>query len=145
MKMTNFVYSLKISWLKRITTQTEGWAEFLIEMGIQKVIKYGDQYLTKLKHKLNNKFWIDMINGIQVLTSKFRIKNTPQLYSMPLWHNSRLQFEYRQDWGKKGYQILGDILNEDGILMSTHELINKGLKINFLDHFILKKGLMIYK
>ena len=110
MKMTNlknFDYSLKISWLKRITTQTEGWVEFLIEMGIQKVIKYGDQYLTKLKHQLDNKFWIDMINGIQVLTSKFRIKNAPQLYSMPLWHNSRLQFEYRQDWEKKGIKYWG--------------------------------------
>ena len=58
---------------------------------------------------------------------------------MPLWHNSRVQFEYRQDWEKKGYQILGDILNKDGILMSIQELINKGLKINFLDHFNLKK------
>ena len=105
MKMTNlenFDYSLKISWVKRLTTQTEGWAEFPTEMGIQKILKNGDQYLTKLKHKLDNKFWIDMIEGIQVLTSKFRIKNTAQLYSMPLWYNSRLQFEYRQDWEKKG-------------------------------------------
>ena len=39
MKMTNlknFDYSLKISWLKRITTQTEGSFEFPTEMGIQK-------------------------------------------------------------------------------------------------------------
>ena len=99
--LKNFDYSLKISWLKRLITQTEGWVEFPTEMGIQKIIKYGDQYLTKLKHQLDNKFWIDMIIGIQVLTSKFRIKNAIQLYSMPLWHNSRLQFDYRQNWEKK--------------------------------------------
>ena len=30
-------------------------------------------------------------------------------------------------------------MNEEGILLSTQELVNRGLKINFLDHFNLKK------
>ena len=80
-----------------------------------------------------------MLSGLQILTSKFRIKNAIQVYSMPLWHNSRLEFEYRKDWERKGYQILEDILNEEGILLSTQELVNRGPKINFLDHFNLNK------
>ena len=105
--LENFDYSLKISWIKRINTQTEGWVKFPTEMGIQKVIKYGDQYLTKLKNQLNNKFWTDKINGLQVLTSKFRIENALHLYSMPLWYNSRLEFEYRKDWEKKVIKYWG--------------------------------------
>ena len=48
LKMINFFYlSLKISSIKRITVQTEGWAEFPIQMGIHKIIQYGDQYAKK--------------------------------------------------------------------------------------------------
>ena len=46
LKMTNlkiFDAALKISWIKRIATQTEGWAEFPNHFEIQNVIIYGDQ------------------------------------------------------------------------------------------------------
>ena len=142
MKMTDlktFDYSLKISWIKRLISQNEGWAEFPLEMGILKTIQYGDQYLHKLKQQLRNKFWIDMLNGLQILSSKFKIKNAVQVHCMPLWYNSRLEFQYRRDWEKKGYKVLGDILDEEGTLLSSIELVNRGMKINFLDYFNLKK------
>ena len=46
--LRNFYYSLKISWIKRIITQTEVWAEFPTKMNIQKLIQYGDLYPEKL-------------------------------------------------------------------------------------------------
>ena len=59
LKMTNlkiFDYSLKISWVKRIITQTEGWAEFPIEMGLLKAVRFGDQFLKKLQKKSTTNF-----------------------------------------------------------------------------------------
>ena len=59
---------------------------------------------------------------------------------MPLWHNSKLNFEYRREWEKKGYTFLSDIMNEKGSLLKETELKKKGLKINFLDYHKLVKN-----
>ena len=40
---------------------------------------------------------------------------------------------------EKGYIVVGDILNKDGELMAILELKDRGLRINFLDHFNIKK------
>ena len=47
LKMTNmkiFNMALKLSWLKRLNIQTEGWAEFPIQYEIHNICKYGDQF-----------------------------------------------------------------------------------------------------
>ena len=50
LKMTNlkiFDASLKISWFKRLTNQTLGWAEFPIQYGITDILKYGHKFPKK--------------------------------------------------------------------------------------------------
>ena len=94
-KITNlktFDYSLKILWVKRIIAQKEGWAEFPIEMGIRKAVRYGDQYLKKLQEEIHNKVWIYMLKGLRQLFSTFKIKNAVQLHWMPPWYKSRQEF-----------------------------------------------------
>ena len=49
--LKNLDHSLKISWIKRISIQTDGWAEFPIQMGIHKIIQYGDQNAKKIRNQ----------------------------------------------------------------------------------------------
>ena len=58
---------------------------------------------------------------------------------MPLWHNSKINLEYRKDWEEKGYLTLGDILNDDGHILSENELKERGLGVNFLDYYKMNK------
>ena len=54
LKMTNlntFDSALKLSWLKRIINQKEGWADFPQEFNIQSIFKYGDRYTKKLQEE----------------------------------------------------------------------------------------------
>ena len=105
LKMVNlrtFDMSLKLSWIKIISLQREGWAEFPIQMGIHKIIEYGDLYAKRIINKISNKFSKNLVEGIIQFMGKFKIKNTIQLQWMPLWYNSNLNFEYRKDWERKG-------------------------------------------
>ena len=58
---------------------------------------------------------------------------------MSLWYNTNLNFEYRKDWERMGYRLVGDILNNEGQLLSLEEMRNRNFKINFLDYFKIKK------
>ena len=137
LKMTNlctFDSALKLSWLKRIINQTDGWVEFPQEFKIQNIFKYGDNYTKKLLTEIRNEFWKDIILSVQKLEKVCNIFNHGQLQCSPLWYNSQLQLSYRQEWAKKGYLIIKDILNDQGFLMTKEELNEKGLKIHFLDY-----------
>ena len=51
-KLTNlrvFDTALKLSWLKRLLTQSKGWAEFPIKFRILDILKYGDNFPQKIR------------------------------------------------------------------------------------------------
>ena len=76
LKLTNlqkFVSALKISWLKRLMTQTEGWATFPIQYGFGELLKYGDEYQEKVIANTHNKFWKDTAKSINELYKTFRM------------------------------------------------------------------------
>ena len=64
---------------------------------------------------------------------------------MPLWFNSSLNFEYRKKWKELGYQLVGDILNREGELLSLEDMRKRNLKINFLDYFEIKIFFLKYR
>ena len=74
--LKTFDLSLKISWIKRISLQRDGWAEFPKQMGIHKIIVYGDQYAKMILNKIPNKFWKNLVEGIIQFMGNFKIKNT---------------------------------------------------------------------
>ena len=74
------------------------------------------------------------------LNERLEYKNTIQITNMPLWHNSKVKIDYRNQWDTKGYHILNDILNINGTLMTLTELQEKGLKVIFLEYARINKG-----
>ena len=141
LQMTNlctFDSALKLSWLKRIINQNDGWAEFPQEFNIHNIFKYGDKYTIKLLTEIRNEFWRDIILSVQKLEKVCKIFNHVQLQGSPLWYNSKLKLSFRKEWAKKGYLIIKDILNDQGSLMTKEELNERGLKIHFLDYENLK-------
>ena len=147
LKMSNletFDAALKISWLKRIISQTLGWAEFPNQLNIHKIILYGNLYPKVILKTIENQFWKDMVRSVIRLTSNFKIRNTTQLHLMPLWYSGELDLGFRQSWKNKGYMVVGDILNQNGELLTKEELKEKDLTINFLDYFRIKQKINGY-
>ena len=56
--------------------------------------------------------------GAQVFLQNLKPTNFTGFVYSPLWHNSHLSFQYRQDWTNKGYRLMKDILNTQGDLIS---------------------------
>ena len=83
--------TLKVSWLKRIIIQTQGWAEFPNHFKINNIILYGNLYPTRIVESIYNRFWKDMVNSVIRLTNTLKIRNITHLHLMPLWYNSELQ------------------------------------------------------
>ena len=142
LKLTNlqkFDSALKISWLKRLSIHTEGWAIYPIHYGFGKILRYGDEYQEKLIAKTQNWFWKDTARSINELYKTLKYTSLSQIQNTPLWYNSKFKFEYRQKWDEKGYILLSDILTEEGSLLTEVGIRDKGLKINFLDYHKLVK------
>ena len=55
-----FNSALKISWLKRLLSQTTGWAVFPIHFNIHKLILYGDEFAREVSRSTRNKFWSEV-------------------------------------------------------------------------------------
>ena len=73
LKMTNlktFDTALKVSWLKRLKNEEDGWEEFPRKINIHKIILFGDQYHTQILKYTKNNFWRDVINASKMLLEK---------------------------------------------------------------------------
>ena len=145
LKMTNlkiFDASLKISWIKRLINQSQGWAEFPIQSGINDILKYGDKFPKKILGTIKNKFWYDMVHSIIKLNTTMKYNNAMQLQNMPLWHNSAINIEYRKKWEEKGIMLINDVLNDEGGILTIEALKSKDLYMHFLDYSRLKLSII---
>ena len=144
LKLTNlqkFDSALKISWLKRIAVQSEGWAIYPLQHGFSNLLTYGDKYHEKVIANTQNKFWGDTAKSINDLYNTLNYTNSSQILNSPLWYNGILNFEYRKEWERKGYVLISDILNDEGMLLTLNEMRERGLRIIFLDYHRLDKRL----
>ena len=60
------------------------------------------------------------------LNNHLKYNNALQLHNMPLWHNSRIKFNYRKEWDKKGYLMVRDLMHINGNLFTQNEMQEKG-------------------
>ena len=140
LKMTNlktFDTALKVSWLKRLKNEEDGWEEFPRKLNIHKIILFGDRYHTQILKYTKNYFSRDVINASKTLLEKLaNIKTNAS--NIPLWFNSGINIVYRKTWLQKGYTWVSDILDKNGDILLNDELLHRGLFLNFLDYERLK-------
>ena len=126
--MTNlsiFNDSLKISWLKRLKNQNDGWEQFSRHFEIHKIIIFGDKFPFLITNKINNPFWRDVVVACATLQKRIKTENN-KAYNIPLWYNTDINIKFNKTWFQKGYTKLGDILNKEGKLFSNTEMTEKG-------------------
>ena len=100
LQMTNlrmFDKSLKISWIKRLKDQNDGWEFFPRYFNIHKIEIFGDIYPTMLANKINNPFWLDVSQACATFQSKIYNENN-KAYNIPLWHNSGITLSFKNHW-----------------------------------------------
>ena len=134
--MTNlklFDQSLKVSWLKRLKDETDGWEELPRKYRVENILIFGDSYTKTLLKRIEEPFWKDVVKACQAIQVKIYDTGV-RAFNMPLWYNSRISINFRKDWLKKGYYNLSDILDRDGKILILEEMLQRGLNINFLEY-----------
>ena len=104
---------------------------------IHKIILFGDKYPDTILKKINNPFWKDVAKACGIIQKKLN-GECHNAYNIPLWFNSNINIGFRNDWYKKGYTKLSDILDIENHLLSHIDMQNRGLEINFIDYARLK-------
>ena len=72
----------------------------------------------------------------------FVVKTNQDIFTSCIWYNSKLATNktFFPDWYKKVIYILGDILNENGRVMTLEEMNQKyHININFLNYFTIRR------
>ena len=136
LKMTNLIsfdHSLKISWLKRLKNQDDGWEQFPRHFDIHKIVIFGDKFPQLIIGNIQNQFWKDVVIACATLQQMIKKENTTA-FNIPLWFNSDINLTFKKCWFQKGYSKLGDILDKDGNIFTIKDMTEKGLFLNFLDY-----------
>ena len=143
--LENFILGLKITWIRRLLTQSYSPWITLFETTITtvtKIIQLGQLYTLELVSKIHNIFWRDILMAYGSLLSSINPKSNYEKLISPLWYNSAISKNvlYYREWYLKGISIVSDILNEDKTIMSSVDIQLKYRigSINFLDYHRIK-------
>ena len=146
----NFDKALKTSWIKRLITQPNSqWYKLITVMyeNIGQIIKFGDQWCSKVLPKVHNKFWQDVLKDWQTLNKIQQPQNDWELLRNCIWYNSQISKNiiFFPDWYKKGIYLVDDIINSDGKLISIRDLNKKyNININILNYYTMKVKIELF-
>ena len=144
----NFIAALKITWIRRLFSSTMTPTKTLFESlisPINKIHTLGSQYIQSKLNNIKNKFWYDTLSSWVKLCSQLKPRNYQELCSNPIWYNPLVSDDplFLPYLYKKGINIIGDMLNNEGGIISKHDLSNKtGIpSINDLHYLRLKMSI----
>ena len=126
---------MKASWIKRLYKSNVGWAATPFHYGINEVYDYGDVFLQR-KNTIRNTFYF--------IYSNANIKSIEHLLSTPIWYNSKMISEKIQSWVDKGITSIGDLLDDNGEILSIDHIHNiMHLNCNFLLYNRIRKKIQL--
>ena len=85
----SFIYSLKLSWLKRLIQSKADWT-FIANTQIPSVnnlLTYGKEKLTQLRAKITNSFYMDVINAL-IMFNTYHEPNNDEILTETIWFSA---------------------------------------------------------
>ena len=147
MRMVNihmFEKSLKLEWIKRIINQNaknpSPWCDLLIaDTGkLDNITNLGPDWCNVLIQRTQNPFWSQIFKYWKDFANKQSPLNNLDIIQAPLWYNSQISKDtlYLTTWRNKGIIMIGDIVHQDGNVLTIQELKDKySLAINEFDYY----------
>ena len=140
LQLTNillFDKALKLSWLKRICNQTEGWASFLHYYKIDRAIFTVVLTLKTLK-KYWKSVWVWCPASNKVALGNLYPTNHAEKLATPLWLSKEIFVHNSKENCSNVDRSVYDIVDAKGHLLSMHELERSGYQCNFIEYNALK-------
>ena len=71
--------------------------------------KYDPAYLERTRETTTNPFWLDVMNGLQMLQSSNYFKRQGSCNNTPLWYNNNSQLKINFQRHDRSNLIIGDL------------------------------------
>ena len=139
----NFEKALKVKRLKRMLNSNDVWKVIPERYGIDKVCRYGKNYLSTIMRNIRNPFWVSMTKALihfELIFDSDNIVNNPR--NIPIWFNPDINLPFIKKWDDKGIRWIGDIFDTDGEMLTRiglYECFN--VNINFIDYMRLTRAI----
>ena len=129
--LKSFIYSLKVSWLRRIMMSNKtSWINLLIDTLPNNFINYmqlGSEYFKFIASKINNNFWKDVFMSFY----KFRniIDKEDDILFHSIWFNELIKVGnktiYYRKWLEQGIMYVYDFLDENRQILKYRDFCDK--------------------
>ena len=144
----NFVLSIKITWIRRLIN-SEGcdWVRLFENnvTSIKRITTLGPTWCKDISLKIKNIFWKEILMYWYNFCQNNFIKYNSQIMSTPIWCNPKISKNnlFLSHWYKKGIIYIGDIVDNDGNILSQNSISTKFdfYNINFLEYFRVRSCL----
>lgn len=148
LKMINiqhFIKATKSTWVRRLLNGNGApWISILDPnlLITNNLSVFGPQWCKTLIRNVKNSFWKDVFESWQEVSEATVLKYNSDYINSCLWYNGNIsKFPlFYPSWFKKGIVFIKDILNNDGSLLSTEQILDiyKLNNINFLEYHRIK-------
>ena len=147
LKMVNlyhFEKSLKLSWMKKVASQTDSpWYCLLQETipNINRLFSLGGEWCFKFVKNLNP-FWETVFCNWINFCRENKVQNNSDILRSCIWFNYQITKDklFFYTWFKNGIVAVGDILDTNGKIMDLNVLKDKyNFNINILNYLSVKQ------
>ena len=142
-----FVNSMKLTWLKRLMQSQAQWTKVsVLELPkpIQEIMSYGNKFIRKIKVKVTNQFWKDVLEAFELFTRE-HIPDTEEMLSESIWFSDYTKFtgSMIRSWHSRGIRFIYDLFDENTGRLHTKESLEKAynIKMTFLCYTSLVRSL----
>jgi hypothetical protein len=145
LKMINveaFIYSMKLTWIRRIFTNNGKWLSIAnMYIDFNKIINCGRHYPETMSKRITNPFWKDVLQSLVHYYEKLPF-NHEYAFQNPLFYNENIcignKSIFFNSLYKAGLQYICDLFDNNGQFLKR-DVINR--KYNLKLDFLLYKGI----
>lgn len=152
--LESFAKTMKLTWLQRLHLTRAPWVEMynsVLPGNPELIFSLGTDYTRKMLISTINAFWRDVFEDLICLREVLSLKENRSdiIHSSP-WYNNKIlignKSVFIRQWYNRGIRSIGDLLSEDGTLLTYAEfceryftpipLVFLGLKNSILKTYI---------
>ena len=145
-QVDSFIKSMKLSWLKRLSTSNADWTRLACQElpNMWQVLTYSSKKLNLMRRNLTNAFYVDILDALIQFNENYS-PSDKEILTENIWFSdwTKYQTTIVKRWDARGLRFIGDLYNTDnGAIYSKQELETVyGIQLTFLCYAALVRSL----
>ena len=142
LNLTEFDFSLKITWLRKLLTPDPDWKEFPINYKIDRLLFTDSKYHTTILSGIKNKFWKSVTIAFIDWYNKYKENTKTPIEFLPIWGNPNMNIPFYTQMYNSNIMFVQDLFSSNGELLDIKQLeIRIDSKIPFTVYFGIRSAI----